>query len=234
MSATITSGVTSTQAGGLEWIRASGTGTVVSSETNDGTGTFTAPASPGNTTLKLNVVAGPSKDKNITQDVTTIKPSGTNFALSTGRRHTQGRVSAGFKAIVYLEPKTVSFKNITITEGACDATTSGYLAGLGTPHAAGTPNQILLCNGSTGCRGQNEDTVYLFHPTNPSPTPYGTGSWTWPIPWYYDNPGGDPVQWFTVNQVLTTDDSGNATISKGGVSVTFGVNDATISTGGTW
>jgi len=234
LSTTITpSGVTSSQAGGLQWEIASGSGTIPPNTNNDGTGEFTAPASPGNTTLRLNVLSGPSKDKNITEDVTTIKPSGTNFALSTGRRHTQGRVSAGFKAIVYFEPKNVSFKNISFSEGECAAETLGYLYGVGTPHAAGSENQILLCNGSTGCRGFNEDTCYMFHPETPSPTPYGDGFWNWPIPWFYHS-GGTPGSLFTVNQLLTTDESGNATISKGGVSVTFGVNDATISTGGTW
>jgi len=229
LSTTITpSGVTSTQAGGLQWSNASGPGTTTSNENNDGTGTFTAPASPGNTTLKLNVLSGPSKDKNITQDVTTIAPSGTKLVLSTGRRHIQNVVGAGFKAIVYFDPKNVSFKNIAFSEGACDAVTTGYLSGVGEAHQAGPTNQILLCNSSTGCRGFNEDTVYLGHPDNPSPTPYGTGSWTWPIPWFYHS-GGDPASLFTVNQVLTTDVSGNATISKAGASVTYGVNDATVS-----
>ncbi|MGB7209699.1 MAG: hypothetical protein WBD27_13635 [Pyrinomonadaceae bacterium] len=234
LSTTITpSGVTSTQAGGLEWGIASGTGTVESHADNNGTGSFTAPAHPGNTTLKMNVVSGPSKDRNVTQDVTTIKPSGTNFALSTGRKHTQGRVSAGFKAIIYFEPKTVSFKNIAFSEGACDAQTAGYLSSATSPHAAGQQSQILLCNGSTGCRGFNEDTCYMFHPENPSPTPYGSGSKNWPIPWSYHY-GSESGSLFIVNQLLTSDASGNATISKGGVSVTFNVNDATIETGGTW
>lgn len=84
-------------------------------------------------------------------------------------------------------------------------------------------------------RSLTEDTVYLDYPGSPpSPTPYAPGTFNWPIPWYYDNPGGSPVPFYTVNQLLTSDASGNATISKGGVSVTFNVNDATISTGGTW
>jgi hypothetical protein len=231
LSITITpSGVTSTQAGGLEWSIVSGTGTLESHADNNGTGSFTAPASPGNTTLKLNVLSGPSKDKNITQDVTTIKPSGTRLVKADGRRHVHNIVDAGFTAIVYLDPTNVSFKNITISEDTCPAVTAGYFSGVVSPHPASTqPNLVLACNATTGCRGFFLDKIYMGYPGNPpSPTPVTVGTWTWTIPWYYDNPGGDPVPWFTVDQVLTSDTSGNGTTSKGGASQTYNMTDSSV------
>jgi hypothetical protein len=238
LSATITpDGVTGTQAGGLKWSIASGTGSFTVPPGNDGTASFRAPSSPGNTTLKLNVVGGPSKDKNITQDVTTIAPSGTRLVHSAGQgqKHTQYVVGAGFKATVYLDPKNVSFQNIQVSEDVAPgapAQTTGYFTGVTTPHPVGPNTQILQCNTTTGCRLINEDTCYMFHPS--SPTPYAPGTYKWSIPWYYDSGGGSVSLGYTVDQLLTSDASGKATISKGGASISFNVDDPTISTGGTW
>ena len=181
----------------------------------------------GGTTLKLAVLDGPSKDKNVTQDVTAIAPSGVRMVLSTGRRHIQNVVGAGFKATVYLDPKNVSFKNIQVSEGDAPAETTGYFSGITTPHSAGPNTPILLCNITTGCRLLNEDTVYMDR--NPSPTPYAAGTYKWSIPWYYDSGGGSVSLGFSVDQILTSDASGNATISKAGASVTYGVADASVS-----
>ncbi len=227
------SGITATTVGGLRWAITTGedTGSFISVN-DEGTAEFRAPSSPASTSLKLSVLNGPSKDRNITHSLTTVAPtaSARMILVTTGTgspklRHTQNVVGAGFKAYIHFDPKNVSFKNIQFNEGACEAETAGYMNGTGVAHSAGSTQLILLCNNTTGCRVQNEDMVYLGHPT--SPTPYSSGTFLWKIPWYYQA-DGDPVSYYTAHQLLTTDNTGKATIEKGGISISFNVGDPTV------
>jgi len=203
---------TDTQVGGLTWTISSGTGTVDTQ--NNGTGTFTAPAVAESSTLKLEVLNGPSKSQYITKDITIVAPSGARMIRTGNIKHTQGVWGGGFRAYIHFDPTDVSFKNIRFREGTCLATADGYLASFDRELHPATSESIAIgnCNLVTGCRTVTYDEVYFPQP-QPG-TPYSDGSFNWPIPWYY-YATNDIYAIFTIaNQSATSDSSGSAFIRK--------------------
>lgn len=227
-------GITAAQAGGLEWSEG-GRGSV-SSAGNDGTATYDAEELNGAVTLGLVVQSGPSKDnyKNYWRYV--IKPTGTRMTrYSSNVKHVQGSASAGIALWYWLDPKTVSFSNLTFGEGSCPSTSASgfYLTcspwnsyPTGTQigsHSQNTFGAISGGNSTNGCNVIAMDGAY-----SGAANPYAAGSFTWSIPTQYiDDTATRNSFGSNQNHVSTYQSNGDATQAKGGQSGTALLNDAT-------
>ena len=227
-------GVTAAQMGGLLWTKVAGDGTVNNTGTS-GTGTYTAPATASNVTLRLTVQAGPSKDKYVDMAFTVVVPSGTRMTrVNTNVWHVQGSASAGIALYYWLDPKTVSFKYVTFGEDTVAATNVAgfYLTCTpwnafpnGTPieaHPQNTFGSILGGNSTTGCRVDAED-----HASTGEANPYAAGAFTWAIPAQYIHAATRYDIGSNQDHVSTFQANGDATQAKGGQSGSAALNDAT-------
>lgn len=197
--------VTAAQAGGLNWSKKTGVGTVTPTAGDVGTGTYDAGDAVGAATLSLKVVAGPSKDQERTVIRNVVAPSNASMtqAPGTGIRHEQHHVHVGFRGVIRLSPTNVSFANIHFQEGNGTATASGCWAfeNNRVHPATGVALSIGGCNVATGCLVNAIDTVESAgigpYPA-PPPTPaYCTGDFVWPIAWQYSINGGTSWTTFT-------------------------------------
>ena len=217
LSFTATPAVTDTQAGGLRWKQTTGSGTLTAD--TDGTGTYTAANSPESVTLKLEVQAGPSKGRGPDSNISVIAPNGAYQVQNPGSgiRHVQGTCSAGFQAITYLLPKTVSFTHIEAREGTTTATATGWLAGSnGDTHTTGNWFTVANCSSTTGCQIQALDGIYNQYPQNYGGTMWGNGEFKWNIPREWRIGTGSATQYTTLLHHFVSDAAGKGTISKGG------------------
>jgi hypothetical protein len=219
LSFTATPSVTLAQIGGLKWKRASGTGLYSLPSDNNGTGTYGAKDEPGNITLKLEVLGGPSKGFGPSYDKEVKKPDDVYFMRwpHISIYHINGEASIGFVADVYLLPKDVSFQNIEIMEGTCESEVTGYFVGKAHNHLQWKEwGQVDQGNSSKGCQVIGADHVQSpFKGTNAPP--YSDGTFIWAIPWYF-RIEGNPVEFTTVDQRFTIDDTGKMTAEKGAAS----------------
>jgi hypothetical protein len=229
--------VTLAQAGGLKWIKTSGVGEVSSQAASDGTGTYSAGATEGNSSLSLVIQDGPSQGRSPDPKVfTVVKPSGGYCVQkeNTNIWHDANRFSIGIKTDFFLEPRDVSFSGVKFKEGDCVAAIDGWFVTQGfgqLPHDAddngwvwmpvGVPTNATI--GSKVTLPANFDTAELW--ANPPFQAYhagpggGVSTFTWPIPWLYSTTNGtSEVQFFTMNQIFTVNANGLATVSKGGAS----------------
>jgi hypothetical protein len=221
LSFTATPAVTAVQAGGLVWKVSGGTGKLDSDSRTDGLNTYTAPNVAEMATLRLEVLAGPSKGLGLNFPREILIPNGASEqrVAHTNLIHTQNTCSVGFYGTVYLLPKDVSFSNIGFQEGSTlPSIATGYYASLSQEqHIENGPYNITDCNITTGCRTFTNpyDTVY----TGEGPPPFAVGELLWPIPWMYvvvENGQTVATQFATGNHHQTSDQTGKATIEKTG------------------
>jgi hypothetical protein len=207
--------ITAAQAGGLKWKLLYGDGTLVGG--TDGTGTFTAGATPGPATLKLRIESGPSAALGPWYSEDVIAPSGGYIIQKsgTGIWHVRGFASVGFLGWSYLLPKDVSFKNIETREGECAGVGTGRLSSKnGEVHSAGGWNAVGTGNIEKGCRELYEgDEVQ----TGEYASPFGTGgTFTWQIPVEYRVGSGTATQFGEYVHGEVVDSDGTAHIGKAG------------------
>lgn len=212
---TATPSVTASQAGGLRWrivTTGTGNGTLSASANDDGTGTYNAPDTAKAITLAITVVAGPSKDREKSVDITIVEPTGgTISAPGNGIKHTNNSWSCGFIGDIRLTPTNVSFYNMLFYEGAAPAVSSGWLQGFAQAHAQSASSVRVE---STG-RVQESDEIF----SGVKFGPYAVGEWYWDIPWrMVTNTSGRDFQITVARQLATSDNNGQCVISKGGLS----------------
>ncbi len=209
----------------MEWTKHNGVG-LVSDAGNDGTADYDAQHTAGEVTLRLTILSGPSKDQFKSYGRTVIAPTGTRMTrVSANVWHTQGSASAGIALYYWLDPKTVSFTNLTFGEDSCPATgaTGIYITVPPGNHDQGTFGDILGGNSTTGCRVDAAD--HAWSRRNPW-APGGT--YTWSIPTQYiDDTSTRNTFGSNQNHVPTLQANGDATMAKGGQSGSAALNDPT-------
>jgi hypothetical protein len=119
----------------------------------------------------------------------------------------------------FVGPSDVSFMNITVEEGDCDATADGYFTyqnGLNHPASSAPIAMTATVDASKGTQGNGQDLIA----GGTGGAPYSPGTFTWAIPWKYTS-GGQTKQFTTINheKSLTVNNSkATLTISKSGAS----------------
>ena len=217
------SGTPASSFGGLQWTLVSGGG-ILSNAGTAGTATYTAPSSPATVVLRL--AGGQGNGANYT--ITVIAPSGGHLVHSTlpttsGIRHDRGFASVGFYGDGFLEPASVSFKNITFSEADAMGVGSGYYAPMnGAHHMPAAPAQVGLCDSTTGCKVLVQDK----NDTGDGGAPFSAGDFKWQIPWQYSVGTGSPTTFITVTEHFFIDARENVFIEKAGAGAfTKNVND---------
>lgn len=221
-------------AGGLEWTRLGGVGTL-SNAGEDGTADYDAGATNGSVGLRITIKSGPSKGEFESYGKIIVKPSGTRMTRVNPSNvyHIQGEASAGIKLYYWLDPKNVSFKYLTFGEGSCPSSNvwgfysqchpwNSYPSGSQVSgHTQNTFGTILGGHITTGCRVQLPD--YAF---TGSANPYAAGSFTWSIPTQYiDDTSSRNTFGSNQNHVSTYQANGDAAQAKGGQSGPAALDD---------
>jgi hypothetical protein len=158
-----------------------------------------------------------------------IEPSGVLMEVASGTYHVQGQLSCGFNAKVYIQPDTVSFRNIMVREQDCMGVGTGYFEPV-SGQISHHPNANFMTVGDQvdgkGSQLDGQDTVKMD--LKGAPTPYSDGTFTFAIPWEFrvgSAASGNKV-FATVNQVFTLDSSGTVTAQKdNSATVTAKLND---------
>ncbi|SHN10798.1 hypothetical protein SAMN05192549_104353 [Duganella sacchari] len=164
---------------------------------------------------------------------TVIEPSGVLMqrAPGTNLAHTQGIPSVGVRTEIFLQPDTVSFQFIEISEDDCPGLVTGYF--VGTPldgvrhgtHGAGTWVIVGSPVAGKGSKVIANDTAYTGYCN--FGTPYSAGTFDWPIPWKFRLNGGADKVFATVHQRFTINAAGDMTVSKAGANGAAQLNDPT-------
>jgi len=162
---------------------------------------------------------------------TVIEPSSVLMqrAPGTGIFHDNGIPSVGIKAEIFLQPDTVSFQFIEISEDDCPGLVTGYF--VGTPldgirhgaHGAGTWVRVGSPVAGKGSKVVAQDTASSGHCN--FGTPYAAGTFDWPIPWKFRLNGGADKVFATVHQRFTINAAGDMTVSKAGATGSAKLND---------
>ncbi len=187
--------------------------------------TWTAPDTGANPVTVTATVDG----YNYVRTFNVVAPSGTFWERKpgTGIKHTYGLPSAGFQANTYLTPDDVSFTRIETREQAVNAIATGYFSyENGDPHPLGS---WITTDAPTSGKGSLNGYDSIYGQASTAHTPWAAGTFTWNIPWEYRvGTSGTAHQFTTLTHLKQmVDSSGSVTISKGGVSVTTALNDAT-------
>jgi outer membrane protein OmpA-like peptidoglycan-associated protein len=220
--------------GGLEWRLVSGGGTLVPGlAANDGTATYTAPATAGAVQLELRVATGAIAGRVIsTHAITIVIPSGVRMTAVAGTAPSfslagpipAGTWGAGFQANVFVDPRDVSFQGVVFGEGTVASVVTGSFQGsfvhpvntFGPGHAGnavtGTPVSPPVDNIVSERKGP-AGTAPLIGPF------CGASDFLWAIPWEFSVAGGARTPFaggFTANHHVTSTFSCEARIDKGG------------------
>lgn len=220
------SGITPEQLGGLQWVQLTGTGQLIDA-TSNATGTYRVQDNPGTATLKLKILAGPSKDGGPVQAVSVVAPSDGNETAS-GSEHYYNWWSCGFTGDIFIFPKDVSFANLYFKEDDVGASASGWLSFLsGVPHGAGPALLIGFGDINSGARvaASAGDRVFSGKYNSAGHGSYSAGTVNWAIPWKYGISGGAYNLIITVNQTATSSQTGRCTITKQGGSTASELSD---------
>jgi hypothetical protein len=217
----------------MEWSVKSGKATVTNSGTT-GAAKVKCGSVGGAVVLELKNTAGNAVLASKRFQV--VAPSDVIFKQVGTSWHVNGMASAGFKAAIYLSPKDVSFKWVTIREGAAPWEGSGCLekakpiAVSGTGKFSETVIHPVLGtwikakaggNSANGTLMSGQDTVRTGTPKT------GRGELTWRIPWFYKVIGATTEYQFCVGvHHAEIDDAGKTTMTKFNVSVTKNKADA--------
>lgn len=228
-------GITATQAGGLEWTWA-GVGDLTNRGT-DGTADYDAEHLQGGVTFRLEVVAGASAGNSEFYWHDVIKPTGTRMTrVNPGTVwHINGFASAGIKLYYWLDPTDVSFSNLTFGEGSCPATSvsgfyltfwpwNSYPNGSPMPGHTRTATFVAISGGNstTGCQVVGSDSS-----STGAANPYAAGSFTYVIPSEYKDDASGPHPLGSQTKVGSFAANGDATNTKGGQSGSAALNDPT-------
>ncbi len=219
--------------GGLVWRVISGGGTLAPGVTpNDGTATYTAPATAATVQLELQVATGATAGRVISAHTLTIViPSAVRMVAIPGTAPTFGGTipagtwGVGFQANPFIDPKDVSFLGVRFGEGTVlgVVTPAGsFLSGRsGLPHPVGVLTPGGLGNAATGTPVLGTDNIEHVGGVTPSTVLgvniCGDSDFLWAIPWQFSVAGGPRVPFaggFTANQHLTSTLSCNATVEK--------------------
>ncbi len=219
--------------GGLQWFLVSGGGTLVPGLVpNDGTATYTAPATASAVQLELRVATGATAGRVVSSHaITIVIPSAVNMTAvpgtapntsPTGGTIPAGTFGAGFLANVFVDPKDVSFQGVVFGEGtvASVVTPPGSFFGPSSVHPANTFGPGHGGNATTGTPvSPPQDQIATAGPPSGSllgiPT-CGASDFLWAIPWEFSVAGGPRTPFATANHHQTSAFFCNATIEKGG------------------
>lgn len=234
---TTPSGITASEIGGLQWQQTSGSGTLM--DNGDGTGIYQCAAVADTVTLTLMITGGPCLGALAAAPARAVVPPTGGLVVQYPDStvfHVQNTCSVGFAGRVYLTGMMVSFREINMREGTCDATATGYYNTLGLngdTHETGAWASVgALVNGKGFLVGGNDAWDEIASPyQKPKVTPYAIGTFVWEIPWQYKKIGAadnTATKFATIKHNSTCDATGKASIDKGG-SPTFSANagDAT-------
>ncbi len=237
-------GVTSGEIGNLNLVSSAGGTFTAGTGNSEGTGTYTAGATGGGVTFTLSITSGISSGASRTVSRVIIAPTLGYLILSDGRTfHGQNLISVGIYAYYAVNPNNVSLQYVELRETDVPASASGLLSNLnGIYHYTGTTSpdtdtpwyQLNFDAGNHEWDSNPEfDQAGFKHVitqadiTNYPPNGYGAGTVAWQIPWNFQVTDTGVPNSALINDVLqqgTTDSSGNATISKGGITRTANVD----------
>ena len=164
-------------------------------------------------------------------DFDVIEPTGVTMQQEPGNGvwHIQGRPSAGFMGRPFITPIDVSFIEIQVREGQCNATGNGYYGyANGDPHPDGAWVDVVTGDASNPSKVDGVDTIR----SGTAPNDQGhllpdVGTFDWPIPWLFRVGSGGEKQFAIVTHHHESDAAGTVIISKGGTSVSAAINDPT-------
>ena len=223
--------------GGLDWVVASGGGTITAPVTpHDGTGTYTAPATPGAVRLELRVAAGATAGRVVSaQLLSVVAPSGvrisaipgtaTNFGGFWAPVIPAGRWGAGFQGNVFVDPRDVSFRGVVFGEGTIAAVVTpagSFLSTFaGVVHPANTFGPGHAGNAATGTPVSPPPDGIFSGSRGPARTVLGVpicgaSDFLWAIPWEFSVAGGPRTRFAIANHHATSSFFCDATIEKGG------------------
>jgi hypothetical protein len=230
LSVTISPSMRVSNLGRVRWSRQTGTGQLVTSTTDDGTGTFTAPEIAEISTLHIDILDGPSKGQYVRVDISIVAPTlATEIQKpGSGIHHTNGYWGLGFLGWIRFDPTDVSFAKLKFKELSTTAIASGYLSAFsGYPHSP-YPLSVDIgdCNIVRGCRVLADDEVISEFIPYPN-IPFSTGDFLWPIPWeFYTTNRSYSVG--IGNHHIISNAAGDATLRKAGAGpFTKNYNDPT-------
>lgn len=165
-------------------------------------------------------------------DFNVIEPTGATMKRETGTGiwHIQGLPSAGFIGRPFIKPTDVSFIEIQVREGQCNAIGNGYYGYLhGKLHPDGA--WVDVVTGDVGDPSKIDGIDTIQSGTAPDDAGHSIpdlGTFDWPIPWLFRVGSGGEKQFTTVTHHHESDAAGTVTISKGGVSVSATINAPTV------
>jgi hypothetical protein len=173
--------------------------------------TWTAPAKPGTTTIKLS-----SGGKTVSKKFRVIAPTGLTMKKVSEDNFPAGQQGVGMITNVTIHPTNVSFGNVQWLEvpGPASKITGYFTRYPGLRHHP-NPNWLQWNDKNTGLT----DHASLFR----WPRPWAVGGFQWAIPnkWRVASVGGSGHVFTTTHQVFRmTNNRGTTTITKGGASVT--------------
>jgi hypothetical protein len=173
--------------------------------------TWTAPATPGTTTIRLS--AG---GKTVSKAFRVIAPTGLTMKKASEDTFPAGQQGVGMITNVTIHPTNVSFGNVQWLEvpGPASNITGYFTRFPGLPHHP-NPSWLPWNDKNTGLT----DHASLFR----WPRPWSVGGFQWAIPnkWRVTSAGGAGHVFTTTHQVFRMLNSrGTTTITKGGASVT--------------
>ena len=219
--------------GGLRWVRAAGGGTLVV-PADDGTGTYTAPATADTVRLELQVAGGATAGRVISSHTISIvlpngvrltevpgSPPGFTFAGPTPA----GTWGVGFQANVFVNPRDVSFQGVVFGEGTVVGVVTppgSFLSPFaGAVHAVNTFGPAHGGNATTGTPVSPPVDNIFNTGLAPSGSFFGvptcgTSDFLWAIPWEFSVAGGARTRFTTANHHVTSTFFCDGTIEKGG------------------
>lgn len=196
--------VTWTVSGGGTVAPASGTATVFTAGETASTSTVTATLTGGET---------------ITVTFTVVEPAGVTMEQQAGSLTTQTNpLGLQYFTNVFVNPADVNFTNVSVSEGAVAAVTTGYFTyqqGLVHP-ATGSTVPLSTFVAGKGTQMTGRDTIG----GGTQGAPYSAGTFTWSIPWFY-HIGATMKQFTTLDHVKSLTMAGGKatlTITKAGAS----------------
>ena len=205
----------------VSWKKTSGKGSVTER-------VYDAGPTAGSVTLKAEIAtAGPCMGMGPSYTKSVVTPSGvymTRYPVA-GKKETNNMIGVGIALYYWINPKDVSFSNLSFGEGTAASTTTGFYSTrwpwnsypTGTPqaaHPANGPVQISGGNIATGCRVVPEDHAS----TGFTPGPYAAGTLTWNIPAEYITNAGRVGMGVTTTHTSQYFANGSATVTKNGIS----------------
>lgn len=203
--------------GGVTWTVA---GEGVLSGNSGASVTFRAGRRAGSVTITAD---GPTCTCSIT--FTVIAPSGVFMEPKDGSplKHHDGRPDCGYFGKFYLQPDTVSFKNLEVREKNSKCAADGFFKKFDgiTHQGAGQTESpwftMYDCIAGKGTPANLDDRIYSGDPGGAGP-PFEAGTMTFPIVWEYRVWGGAATALNQFEQKHVVDAAGKCTTSKDGAS----------------